>query len=148
MDLVSYMFEHWSRNKQKQNIFSALKQPSGFYNTLRHGAWLLLPLPAFPHLIVCCSFILLGSLIACNPWQTHSGKYVLPKKISELMSTALLWREFWERAMCFLATSTLKPRCALAQRCEYVIMLVCLCLSCSLRNFNSPISSIELLLPS
>lgn len=74
------MFEFWSRSKQKQNIFSALKQPSGFYNTLRHGAWLSLPLPALPHLIVYCSFILLGSLMACNPWQTHSGKYVLVKK--------------------------------------------------------------------
>lgn len=142
------MFEVLSRNKQKQNIFSALKQPSGFYNTLRHGAWLLPPLPALPHLIVCWSFILLGSLMPCNPWQTRSGNYVLAEKISELMSTVLLWRELWERATCFLATSTLKPRCALAKRCECIIMLVCLCLSCSLRNFNGPISNAELLLPS
>lgn len=35
---------------------------------------------SLPHLIVYCSFILLGSLMACNPWQTHSGKYVLAKK--------------------------------------------------------------------
>lgn len=130
------MFEHQSANKQKQSIFSTLRRPSGFCNTLRHDAWLSrfsdglscpsAPSPPFPKWVVCCYFIFLGSLLACNLWQTCSDKYVLAAELCELMSTALLRRELWKSFALLDYVNTRAQMCINVKVFRMCVLFVCL----------------------